>query len=1090
MISTLASQTQSVPAHDDVALQLPWERLKTPDTPFRPARVAPDRTVKLLRRAETDARERRLNLAVASSGALFYRYSGQADIPLVLRLAGMGDASCRMVTIPVTGATTAAELMSRANSAVGNAKPATGAVPPLVVDVAFGQRSRAHVPDTIGREADVTLELTFVGDSLTVSLLYNESLLAAGTAARLLEHFSLIAEQLDGEGAAPVRELRLHTPAELAWLARHGRGPVVHFRPTRVHDEVAAHARNTPHKAAVRFNGAELSYAELDRRANRLASYLHRSGVTDGKAVIVCLEPSFHIAVALLGILKAGAAYVPVNPLHPEFRTRAIVEDTRPELILTSTRSARAVEGFDIARINLDDPPASFTNEPAVAPRVHIRPEQLAYVYYTSGSTGQPKGVAGTHANLSHIVNVSRLRYAIDANDVIPAVAAFTFSISLFELTAALSVGGTLLVLEREHVLDLARMTATLREVTLFHIGPSLLKSLVRYIRENVSDPDSEFQRVRHASSGGDMVPPELLRELREIFTAAELYVIYGSSEIALMGCTWDCSSERVERTLVGKPFANVHLLVLDDDGNRVPVGVAGDVCFGGPGVVAGYVNRKLQANLRFVEKDGTRWYHMGDRGRLTESGDLELLGRRDFQLKLRGMRIELAEVDYHLRQAPGVREAVAAAHAHQRGEAVLVGWYVPDDSGRANPETLRAHMVSRLPDYMVPAFYVALDELPLNHNLKIDRRRLPQPSFAAPATANPPVNETEKAVARIWRDLLKVERVSLDDNFMLLGGDSLLAMEMIFLVERELGYRLDGMDVLRESLWILAHRIDEHAGKAEPAAGAAMTREIWPVSTFYFGSGDSLYGVYSPARAESTSPPVLICPPLGFEYTRCHFLLRNLMERLADAGIPSLRFDFFGSADSLGSDLEGGPARWRTDLLAAAEELRQRAGVAHIRLFAMRLASALALQALPADLVDRWVFWDPLTDGAPWYRELLRMSQEKAQKLMLKRNLRKPRPIPGGEELVGTRYSDAAIADLQALRLHRSDLPEAADIRLVLSPDYAGAYREALDVFDGFPQAITGTAATWSQASRVTVAITAKDILERLGEALQGSGR
>ena len=1085
MTRTSFSTTSLAPAGSEVALQLPWDRLKTPGTPFRAARVATVRTVRVTAAGD---RDERLALAVASAAVLFYRYSGQGDIPLALSSpATRGDSNCRTLTVPLGGLTPAAELMNTARSAIANAHPAADAPTPLLVDVAFGERHEAKERDGACREPDVALELTFLEHAIEVSVVYNECLLDAGTAARLLEHFSIVIEELDGKKAKTVAELRLHTPAALEWFKANGSGPAVHFPAAWVHEEIAGYARQTPDKTAVRCGDDELSYAELDRRANRLANYLHRRGITDGMPVIVCLEPSLHVPVALLGILKAGAAYVPVNPAHPEFRARAIIEDTRPRLILTTARAAHAVSAFDIERLDLDDPPATLAGEQDEAPRVRIQPDQLAYVYYTSGSTGQPKGVAGTQANLSHIVNVSRLRYAIDANDIIPAVAAFTFSISLFELTAALSAGGTLLVLEREHVLDPARMVATLQQVTVFHIGPSLLRNLVRFIRENVRDPAGAFRRVRHASSGGDMVPPELLRELRDIFTEAELFVIYGCSEVGLMGCTWDCTDEPIERTYVGKPFANVHLLVLDDDGNRVPVGAIGDVCFGGPGVVDGYVNRALEANSRFFERDGVRWYQTGDRGRLTENGDLELLGRRDFQLKLRGMRIELGEIDYHLRQAPGLREAVVAARTHSRGEPVLVAYYVPDASGLADRDSLRAHMASRLPDYMVPSFYMALEQLPLNHNMKVDRRQLPELAMTAPGIANPPVSATEKAVARIWCDLLKIESVSLDDNFMLLGGDSLLAMEMIFLVERELGYRLDGMDVLRESLWILARGIDESTGKAPAADGGAMKRAIWPVSSFYFGPDDSLYGVYSPGAVESRSPPVLICSPMGFEYTRCHFLLRNLMERLADAGISSLRFDFYGSADSLGLDLEADPGRWREDLVQAAGELRRRTGAARVRVFALRLASVLALQALPAGQVDRWVLWDPLADGASWYRDLARMTREKADKLMRKRNLRRPRAVPGGEELVGTRYSDAALAGLRALRLGREDLPAGADVRLVLSSDFAQADSEAADVFAGLPQATTGTACGWHQASRVTMAVTAKDILEYACVALQG---
>jgi hypothetical protein len=480
------------------------------------------------------------------------------------------------------------------------------------------------------------------------------------------------------------------------------------------------------------------------------------------------------------------------------------------------------------------------------------------------------------------------------------------------------------------------------------------------------------------------------------------------------------------------------------------------------------------------------RFYRTGDRGRLNERGELELLGRRDFQLKLRGMRIELGEVDYHLRQAEGVREGVCAAQTNSRGEPVLVAYYVPDGSGRASRDSVHAHLAARLPDYMVPTFYMALDKLPLNHNLKVDRKQLPDPPEPAPSSANPPVTETEVVLAQTWCELLKIDAVSVDDNFMLLGGDSLLAMEMIHRVEKSLGFRLDGMDVLRESLWILARTIDESTGRVPKQAPRQIERRIWPVTSFHFGSENELYGLYSPASGSAPSTPVLVCPPIGFEYTRCHFLLRTLMERLAGTGAASLRFDFYGSADSLGRDVEASPARWRADLRAALEELRARTGAPRVRVFALRLAGLLAVEALPADAVERWVFWDPVTNGESWYRELTRMTREKVDKLMLKRNLRRLRRRPDSEELVGTRYSGEALRELRALELRASAVPAGADLRLVLSSDYAP---QELGVLADLPRTATGIECGWYRASRVTVAITAREIIDGACRALTGEG-
>jgi acyl carrier protein len=489
--------------------------------------------------------------------------------------------------------------------------------------------------------------------------------------------------------------------------------------------------------------------------------------------------------------------------------------------------------------------------------------------------------------------------------------------------------------------------------------------------------------------------------------------------------------------------------------------------------------------------RDGTRYYRTGDRGRLNFDGELELLGRRDFQIKIRGMRVELAEIEYHLRQAEGVRDGLVASRQHTRGEKVLVAYYVAEN-GRSIPrEKLHAHMTARLPDYMVPVFYVALDALPLNYNLKVDRKALPELSAIVAPVTNPPVTETEIAISRIWCELLQLDDVSLDDNFMLLGGDSLLAMEMIFLVQKELGYRLDGMDVLRESLWILARIVDRETGRVREDAdrkGARLTRAIREVSAFYFGPEDSLYGLYNPAVGAGRLPPVLICPPIGYEYSRCQFLLRNLAERLADSGMPNLRFDFFGSGDSLGRDVDASFNRWRQDLSTAFELLKQRSDCDRIRVFCLRLTAVLALQTLPHDEVERWVLWDPVVDGALHYRELVRMNREKVHKLLVKRNLRRPRKMPGSEELVGTRFNDQAIAAMKALRLHDGDLPDDVDIRLVLSADFGATEpASALSGIPGrFPQRQTASKSLWYQSPNVTRPITHKEILAGIDAELR----
>jgi len=1098
-VTNTASQisfAQPILEQPEISLKLPYDRLRTPQTRFRHAAV-PEINIPLSRPESDDVEF--VSALVAACVAVLYRYCGQLRIPVSVRSNTVqANLPLRKIEVDVSGQFSLARLQSdiAANLDGGERNNASESMAPILISLTDHECGDEPILSNLDDDANPDIHLRIARDagSLSIGIDYNESLFDPKTVTRLQGYLKTAINVANEKLSTLIADVPLFSQGENEWFDDRCNGPNVQYPHQPVHVEFETCAALDPNKIAVRCNEQCLTYDELNRRANQVARWLRAQGVGEEKRVVVCLDPSVDVLTAVLGVLKAGATYVPVNPGHPIFRIETILKDTRPSIIITQSHHFDLFETVAAEVICIDRPPADLTEQSSENPDVTISPDQIAYIYYTSGTTGKPKGVMASHSNMINFIRASRDRYRITASDVMPVVASYSFSISIFELMSPLSVGGSLLVLKRDHVLDAGRLAGTLKEVSIFHIGPSLLKNVIKYIKYNYSEY-SDFSGVRHASSGGDMVPPELLNDMRDIFPKSEIYVIYGCSEISLMGCTWEARESPVVKTFVGSPFANVRLLVLDDDGNQVPVGAIGDVCFGGAGVIAGYLNRPELTQKLFFERDGMRFYRTGDRGRLDKVGYLELLGRRDFQIQLRGMRIELGEIDYHLRQADGVRDGVVVAKDRKDDDKVLVAYYVSQERNSVDVNALRDHMIRRLPDYMVPIFYVELDALPLNHNLKVDRKELPD--YAAPESPieNPPQTETEVALAGIWCELLHLNSVEIGDNFMSLGGDSLLAMQQIMLVEQKLGGRLDGLEILRESLAVLAAIVDQRTGKSPPEGQPEkiIARQIYPLSSFYFGADESLYGLYQSPLAESKSIPVLICPPIGYEYTLSQFFLHLLAENLAVAGIPSLRFDLFGSGDSDGRDNEATFSRWREDLVAAYDELVARTGAETIRVFSFRLNSIMAFHALREKPVDRWVCWDPVTSGRQHYKEMQRMTREKAQKLLVVRNMRVPRKIRGAEELVGVTFSEAAVREMTMMRLESEIIPTGADVVQVLSGDYSrdgkfetpGTYS-----LDGFPFTQVDDDCNWYASTRVTSAITHKSLLDQMQIDLAGESQ
>ncbi|HSC86076.1 MAG TPA: amino acid adenylation domain-containing protein [Polyangiaceae bacterium] len=724
---------------------------------------------------------------------LAHRYTHQEVIPLHLLVRNLGRPDeapeLGLLLLPIQPDDPGASCVARAAAAM-ESLPATPGSSDVLVAFVEPTDDPGALDEFVGALAFV---FTSNEQGHLLRLGYDSAAFLPTTIERIARHLSTLLAGLAEHPECAVAQLPLLTDTETRFFLEEwndaSQADSHALAPLPLRRWVAHRAHLSPERTALRHRERSLSYAELDSRANRLAHHLLQLGIAKGDRVAVCVAPSFDIVVALLALFEVGAVHVPLDPTYPVERLTTILADVEPRLILAHEEFRARLHAPGVPFFALDVQAAELDVYPSEATGIDIQPSDLAYVIYTSGTTGLPKGVMTNHANLTHFVKVAVDKYELDERDVVPAMARFSFSITMFEMFLPLVVGAELVLLDRDHVVDFPRLAETLRRCTLVHSSPSLLRKFVAYARDE-GVPASHFDNLRHVSSGGDFVSADLLESLKPLFRRAELFVIYGCSEIACMGCSFAVPREQtLTRSKVGTPFPNVRVRILDARGNLVPIGVAGEVHFAGAGVTPGYFKRPALTEERYVNWGGERYYRTGDVGRYDAEGNVELLGRSDFQIKLRGMRIELGDIEAALRRAPGVRDAVAAAHTPVGREKLLVAYLVLDGDAELPP--IRTYLTQQLPDYMVPSAFVLLPALPVNMNMKLDRKALPEPTaedFLRHLTLVPAANDHERRLLAIWQRVLGTTAVGVCDNFFEAGGDSLMALPLMIEIERAFG--------------------------------------------------------------------------------------------------------------------------------------------------------------------------------------------------------------------------------------------------------------------------------------------------------------
>ena len=646
----------------------------------------------------------------------------------------------------------------------------------------------------VAAKFDLSLELTERGDRIAGMLVYATALFDRATMERYGGYFEQILAAMVADDRRQVDRIALMSDDErrrvlVDWNATERPYPA----DVCVHELFEAQAERTPLAVAVSCEGEQLSYGELNAQANRLARHLRALGVGPDVRVGVCLERSLEMVVALLGVLKAGGAYVPLDPSYPVERLSYLVQDSAPALVLTHGRIDPAVHELlrgHVAVLDVVADAERWSHEPASNPeRAGLDARNLAYVIYTSGSTGRPKGAMNEHGAVVNRLRWGQETYGLTADDAVMQKTPFSFDISAWEFFWPLSSGARLVMARPDGHKDPHYLIGLVQEqrITTMHFVPSMLQFFLEH------DEAANCTTLVNVICSGEALPKSVVQRFYERLPHVRLSNLYGPTEAAIEVTAWTCPQENLPELIpIGRPIANTRMYVLDAHMEPVPTGVTGDLYIGGVQVARGYLNRAHLTAERFVTSpfvDGERLYKTGDLARYLPSGDIDFLGRSDFQVKIRGFRIELGEIEARLAEYPGVRETVVVAHDDGAGEKRLAAYYTADAGAETSAEALRAHVLTLLPEYMVPAAFVPLDAMPLSPNGKLDRKALPAPDGVAYGTQTyeEPAGDVEETLAEIWRELLKVEQVGRNDNFFELGGHSLLAMRVLSRVRQAL---------------------------------------------------------------------------------------------------------------------------------------------------------------------------------------------------------------------------------------------------------------------------------------------------------------